>query len=378
MSRVYMDHHAATPVDARVSAAMSTATAAAWGNASSVHAEGRASRALLERAREAIARAVGAQPADLVLTAGGTEACNLAVFGSLEGTPNAHAVTTRIEHPAVLSPLRVLESTARLRLAWLEVPEGRAPDVDAVTAQLGSNTKLAALQWVNHETGTILPVEQYAAACRRAGVLCFVDATQALGKLPVDVTRLGADLVAFASHKVGGPSGAGALWVRRGVELGSRAYGGGQERGRRAGTLDVVSQVGFGVACQLLSERLAAQPRIAALRDRLATALVERGAVANAPAGARVATAANLCFPGWRADMLVAALDLEGVAVSAGSACSSGKSEPSAVLRAMHGREPSRWESSLRFSFGPETSEIDLKFALDVCAKVAARASRSG
>ncbi|HEY2736558.1 MAG TPA: aminotransferase class V-fold PLP-dependent enzyme, partial [Polyangiales bacterium] len=188
-----------------------------------------------------------------------------------------------------------------------------------------------------------------------------------------DVTALGADAVAFASHKIGGPAGAGALFVRRGVDLAALAIGGGQERGRRAGTPDVIAQVGFGAACSILAERLAAQPAIARLRDRLEATLLELGARRNAASGPRAATASNLYFPGRRADALVAALDVEGLAVSAGAACSSGKSERSPVIAAMHPDDPARASASIRLSFGLETSEMDIDFAMDAFRRVLAR-----
>lgn len=368
---IYLDHHAATPLHPAAREAMRTAEPQAWANPSSVHAAGRSSRALLERARERIALAIGAAPADVVLTAGGTEACNLGVLGGLGGLSEGDGaiLSTQIEHPAVRAALGRHE----LRCSFLALPGGAAPTPDAFEAALGEQTRFAAVQWVNHETGTILPVAEYAARCRARGVRSFVDATQALGKLPVDVTALGADLVAFASHKIGGPAGAGALWVRRGVALEELALGGSQERGRRAGSPDVLAHIGFGAACDALSARLQALPRIARLRDRLEAWLLARGAEANAPAGPRVATVANVWLPGRRADVLLAALDLEGVAASSGAACSSGKSEPSPVLLAMHPAEPARASASIRFSFGPEVTETDIEYAEAALARVLAR-----
>ncbi|HKU36684.1 MAG TPA: aminotransferase class V-fold PLP-dependent enzyme, partial [Polyangiales bacterium] len=183
-------------------------------------------------------------------------------------------------------------------------------------------------------------------------------------------------LVAFAAHKIGGPAGAGALWVRRGFALGSLLVGGAQERGRRAGSPDVLAHVGFGAACDLLAARLADQARIARLRDRFESELLSLGAQRNAPQAERVATVANLCFSGRRADVLLAALDLEGVAASSGAACSSGKSEPSPVLLAVHADEPERASTSIRFSFGPETTETEVDFALNVIRRVLARPAR--
>jgi cysteine desulfurase len=374
MPRVYLDHHAATPLDPRVRAIMLEAAVDAWANPASVHAEGRASRALLERARTQIAAAIEAAPADVVLTAGGTEACNLGLLGVLNGVDLAgsHVVTSAVEHPAVAEPLRELEARG-LTVTRLSVPAGAPPTPMQLAAAITPHTRLVALQWVNHETGTIFPLPEYARVCRSAGVPCFVDASQAFGKLPLSVRDLDADLVALASHKIGGPPGAGALWVRRDLSIDSLLRGGGQERGRRAGTPDVLAQLGFGAACELLSERLTALPRMAAVRDALELGLLELGARRNAADGLRTASASNLYFPGWQADALVAALDLEGVAVSAGAACSSGKSEPSPVLLAMHPQETARSTSSLRFSFGVQTNETDYKIAMSCCATVLAR-----
>ncbi|MET0390638.1 MAG: cysteine desulfurase family protein [Polyangiales bacterium] len=381
MDRVYLDHHAASQVDPRVRAALAELDAAGahWANPSSVHNEGQRSRRALERAREQIAAAIGAAPADVVLTGGGTEACNLAVLGSLpdglrgQGGARAHVVTTAVEHPAVAEPVDELERAGRIVVTRLPVPEGAPPDAATLAAALTPETRLCAVQWVNHETGTIFPIAEYAAVCRAAQVPLFVDAIQGFGKLPLALETLGADLVALAAHKIGGVAGAGALWVRRSLALQPLLLGGSQERGRRAGTPDVRAQLGFGLACGLLDERLAAQPRIAGLRDRLETQLVAHGARRNGPEGARVATASNLWFPGRRSDALVAALDVEGVAVSAGAACSSGKSEPSPVLLAMHPSEPARAGASIRFSFGPEVSDIQSENALNACLRVVSR-----
>ncbi|HEX2678799.1 MAG TPA: aminotransferase class V-fold PLP-dependent enzyme, partial [Polyangiales bacterium] len=261
-----------------------------------------------------------------------------------------------------------------LEVTRLAVPAGRAPAPEDLRRALRPRTKLAAIQWVNHETGTVLPVREYAAICRDAGVPLFVDAMQALGKLAIEVDTLGADLLACSAHKIGGPAGSAALWVRRGVELDPLLHGGAQERGRRGGTPDVLAHVGFGAACEQLAERLATQPRIAALRDRAELALLAHpGAVGNAPSGPRVATVSNVSVRGWRGEALIAALDVEGVAASSGAACSSGLSEPSPVLLAMHGDEPWRAGAALRLSFGVETTEIEVESALAVIARVLAR-----
>lgn len=363
---IYLDHHAASPMPAEVRAAIDRARARAWANPSSVHAAGRAARAVLEEARREVAAAIGASPADVVFTAGGTEACNLGVLG-LARAPRAVA-TTRIEHPAVAEAVRALERGGS-RVIRLDVADGRPPSIETVDAAL-EQAELACFGWVSSETGTILPVERWAERCRARGVPLFVDATQALGKLPVDVGALGASAVAFASSKIGGPPGAGALWIARDAPLEPRALGGAQERGRRAGSPDVATLAGFGAACARAGALLAAMPDVARRRDRLERALVARGAVVNGAGGPRVATVTDVSVPGWRGARLVAALDLEGLCASSGPACSSGVDAPSAVVAAMYPDEPWRAESALRLSLSAETSDAEIDEAIAILARV--------
>ena len=370
---IYLDHHAATPLCGAARSAMEAARDTAWANPSSVHTAGRAARALLEHARRQVAAAIGAHAADIVLTSGGTEACNLGMLGLGSALRGAHVVTTSVEHPAVAKTIAQLERAHGVRTTRLPVPEGVAPTAEQISAALQPDTRLLALQWVNHETGVLFPIADYARVSRAAGVALFVDATQAAGKLALDVAELGADCVALASHKLGGPAGAGALWVRRGTGLEPVLAGGGQERGRRPGTPDVLSAVGFGAACTALPERIAARPRLEHLQQRADAELLGIGAVINGARGARVATATNASFAGRRGEELVAALDLEGVCASSGAACSSGLSEPSPVLLAMHPSQAWRAGSALRLSFGPETSETELESALAALRRVLAR-----
>jgi cysteine desulfurase len=367
---IYLDHHAATPICAAAASAMDAARVSAWANPSSAHAAGRSSRALLERARRQIAEAIGANTADIVLTSGGSEACNLGVRG-VPSTSGGHVITTAIEHPAVARAIERLETDSGVSVTRLDVPNGVAPTAGQLEGALRSDTRLVALQWINHETGSVLPVAAYAEVCRAAGVPFFIDATQAAGKLPIDVTELGADLLALASHKLGGPAGAGALWVRRGMQLTPLIAGGSQERGQRAGSPDVLHAVGFGAACTSLPDRLAAQPRLAALRARVLRELMRLHGSPNGGEG--VATVVNASFVGRRGEALVAALDLEGVCCSSGAACSSGLSEPSPVLLAMHPDEPWRASAAVRLSFGPETTETEVEIALQALDRVLAR-----
>jgi len=341
----------------------------AFGNPSSVHAAGRASRALIEEARRSVARAIHADPADIVLTAGGTEACNLAVLGLPRPTS---VVTSAIEHPALLAAITALCVPVEL----LSVEGGIAPDPSAIAERIKKDTLLA-LGWVNHETGTLLPLKAYAPLARRAGALLAIDATQALGKVPIDVRSLDADTVALGSGKCGGPSGAGAVWIRKGTPLCPRSLGGEQERGRRAGTPSLLPIVGFGAACEDLDAALRRMEEIGTLRDRLEEGLVGLGGRVNGSPNHRVATVTNVSFEGWESEVLVAALDLEGVCASNGPACSSGRSEPSRVVAALYPSELWRARSSVRFSLGADTTLADIGGALASITRVLSRKQRA-
>lgn len=370
---VYLDHHAATPLCGAALAAMTEAASECWANPASVHALGRRARAYLEQARDQIAQSIGASAADVVLTAGGTEACNLGTMG-LHSASMAMLVSSAIEHPAVGAAMQSLAAEG-IPLHRLPVLHGVAPSPEELARVLGTTPALVSLQWVNHETGTLLPIAAYGEVVRRSGGRLMVDATQALGKVPIDVEALGVDALAIAAHKVGGPPGAGALWVRRGVELTPRVLGGAQERGRRAGSPDVLAHVGFGAACAAVQQRLNAMQEVAALRDRLEASVRSLGGVINADRGARVATACNASFFGWRSELLVAAMDLEGICVASGAACSSGLSQPSPVLLAMYPEEPWRAAAALRFGLGVDTGAAEVDRAVAALTKVLARTS---
>ncbi|MEM7609367.1 MAG: aminotransferase class V-fold PLP-dependent enzyme [Myxococcota bacterium] len=336
---IYLDHHAAAPPSAEALRAMEEARALAYANPSSVHTAGRASRALLERARRQVASAIGAEPAEVVFTSGGTEAVNAALAGA------DVTYTTAVEHAAVAA---CAPEAAKLTMAQL-VGLDRLPELARDT--------WVAVQWVNHETGSRWNVERVAEWCRAAGAKLFLDATQALGRVPVDLHVLGVDAAAFAAHKMGGPSGAGALFLRRGLVPPPFMRGGEQERGRRAGSPSVETLVGFGAACEHIEARLASMAQVGEWRDLLEQALVDGGGTVNgadfdgAPIE-RVASCANVSVPGWDSPTLVVALDLEGVCASAGPACSSGTPEPSRTVRALHGE--GRAKGALRLSLGPD------------------------
>ncbi len=378
-SHVYLDHHASTPLAVGVLDAMRASESEAWANASSVHAAGRRARALLDEARRAVAESVGAAPADVVLTSGGTEAVCTAILGAFAPAEiPSHLLTSAIEHPAVA------ESVSRLvargaAVTTLALPDGVAPDVATFAAALRPDTSLVALQWVNHETGVILPVPAYAEVCRERGIPLVVDAAQAVGKLPLAVESLGVAALAWSASKIGGPHGAGAVWIARSRTPWPLLAGGGQERGRRPGTPDVRAAVGFGAASRTLAARRSAMSNLAVLRDRLEAGLRVRGAVVNGapPGGERVATVSHVAFAGLRGDVLVAALDLEGVCVSSGAACASGLPAPSPGVRAMYPAEPWRADGALRFSLGPETTDADVESALAALDRVLARSGRA-
>lgn len=340
-----------------------------WANPSSVHAPGRRSRALLEDARRAVAEELGARPADVVLTSGGTEAVNLGVLRLGRGV--SRVITTAVEHPAVAESVGRLESLG-VEVWRAPVPNGVAPDASELADRISADT-LVAVQWVNHETGTMLPVPEWARAVRARGARLFVDATQALGVFPVDVVALGADAVAVASHKIGGPGGAGALFVDRRWDIEPLLAGGAQERGRRPGAPDTPAQAGFGEACRHLGHRRARVAAASAARDRLEAYLIARGAVVNGAGAPRVPTVCNASVPSWSGQALVAALDLEGLCASSGAACSSGLAEPSPVVGAMYPEEPWRAACALRLSLGPETTDREVEGALSCLERVLSR-----
>ncbi len=371
---IYLDHHAATPLCEAARRAMAQAGPDAWANPASVHRAGRAAKSLLERARTEVAESVGARASDIVFASGGTEACNLAIRGLFgERAAGAEIVTTHIEHPAVERSLQslVLRGAVLRRLA---LDDGVPPSVHALSALLSERTALAVIQWVNHETGTVWPVQAYAEVCARHGVPLVIDASQAYGKLPVEVAALGASALVLTSSKIGGPSGAAAVWLDRARDLSPVLHGGAQERGRRPGTPDVLALVGFGAAAREVPARLSAMPRLAGLRDRLERAAEALGGVPNGASAPRVSTVTNLSFRGWRGEILVAALDLEGLCASSGAACSSGLGAPSPVLQAMYPQEPWRAESALRLSLGVATQPSEIEGAIAVLTRVLSRA----
>jgi cysteine desulfurase len=366
MPPIYLDWNATTPPHPDVLAAMHEASLGAWANPASVHAPGRRARAFVEAAREAVATLVGLDARDVVLTSGGTEANNLALEHPFADRAGA-LVVSRIEHPSVVQTALQL-AAAGVVVEWVDPePSGRiAPSAVADAVERASRrgpVRIIALQAVNHETGVLQPVPEVATIAHQKGARLFVDAVQAAGRVGPSAWE-GADLVSVAAHKIRGPKGVGALATVPGIRLRPVLRGGAQERGVRPGTQDPIACAGFAVAAERARtgpERYAA---LASLRDRLEGELVALGARAGVPperngTSARAPHVSNLSWPGWRGDELCAALDLQGVAVSSGSACSAGTSEPSPVIEAMVGR--ARASSAVRVSLGEETKreEID-------------------
>jgi cysteine desulfurase len=375
--RIYLDYNATTPPLPDVVTAVGRVMATTHGNPSSVHTFGQQAKAELDHARSAVAALIGAEPSEVVFTAGGTEADNLALRGAAEALQPAgrtHIVTTGIEHEAVLNTVRALE-----RRGWsvtmLPVDHTGVVSPAALEAAIRPDTAIVSVMHANNEIGTIQPIAELAAIAHRHGAVMHCDAVQSVGKIPVSVKALGVDLLALAGHKFGGPKGTGALWIRRGVRLVSCLTGGKQERNRRAGTENVPALAGLGVAARAaLDTGLASAPAIAALRDHLEATILRTvpGTAINGDPDRRVPNTSNISFEGIEAESLLIALDLEGVAVSTGSACSSGSLEPSHVLRAM-GLSQARGRNSLRFSLGAATTRDEVEFVAGVLPRLAAR-----
>jgi cysteine desulfurase len=376
-SRLYLDHNATTPVDPDVIAAVTEAMRDEFGNASSVHHFGQRAKALLDDARQQVASLIGGSPAEVVFTSGGTESDNFALRGvaeALEPLGKKHLVVSLIEHEAVLTTARALERRG-WRITRVAPDSTGVVSPSDVEAALAGDTALLSLMHANNEIGTLQPVAECAALARARGILVHTDAVQSVGKVRVDVQQLGVDLLSLSGHKLYGPKGVGALWIRRGTRLLSPMTGGKQERSRRAGTENVPAIVGLGVAARLAAQRLDADgPRQAALRDSLEQGVLSRvpGTHINGAGQPRVPNTTNIGFAGIEAESLLIALDLDGIAVSTGSACSSGTLEPSHVLKAM-GLPLHDTQNALRLSLGRHTTPEQVQQLLDALPPIVER-----
>ena len=372
MRRVYLDNNATTPVLPEVLEAMRPYFGEQFGNASSIHHHGQETRAAVERARETVAELLGCRASEVVWTSGGTESDNLAIFGLVK--PGDHVVTSTIEHHAVLNSCKHLEEKG-CEVTSVPVDGRGLVDPDDVKRALRPATKLISIMTANNETGVVQPVEAIGKIAAEADVYFHTDAVQAAGKVPIDVNQIGCDLLSISGHKIHAPQGVGALYIRKGTLLEPMLYGGSHERSRRAGTENVPGIVGLGKAAELA---LAAFERgddkkMAALRDRLERELLGIDATGLNGGGApRVPNTTNIYFDCIEGEALVIALDLKGLAVSTGAACSSGAIEPSHVLTAM-GLRPDRARASIRFSLGKQSTAEDVEFALGLVPETVAR-----
>ncbi len=366
MERIYLDYNSTTPLSPAAAEAMRPFATEVFGNPASAHFEGRKARRALEDARECIANLLGAEPDEVLFTSGATEANNLALFG-LAGEPG-RLLASPIEHPCVLEPLKQLQSRA-FTIDCMPVTSHGIVDVDAAAKQVRGDTRLVSLMLVNHETGAIQPVREMAQSLP-AAVLLHTDAAQAIGKVPVSFRDLGVAALAASGHKFGGPRGVGLLLLKRGTPLRPLLFGGHQQQGRRPGTEPVALAVGMAAALEFAVRQLESnREKLEELRSRFWQRLqmVAAPVVLNGPEPGSpdvVPTTLNVSFPGCRADLLVIALDLAGIACSTGSACSSGTLQPSPVLEAMRVADDVL-RSAIRFSFGPDLHPAKIDEAAD-------------
>lgn len=374
-TRIYLDYAATAPLLPEALAAMMPLLAGAPQNASSLHFEGRRARAVLDEARERIAACLGAKRREIVFCASGSEADTLAIFGTARLRPGRHIVSCAVEHHAVLRALESLES-AGYDVTLLPVDRAGVVDPQRFESALRPETALASVMYANNEIGSIEPIAELAAIAHRRGVPFHSDAVQAPGWLPIDVDALPVDLMSLSAHKFGGPAGVGVLYVRDGSAIAPIVYGGGQEAGRRAGTEHLAGVMGAAVALELAEARRTQNgPRVATMRDRLEQhllATIARSRV-NGAGAVRLPNLTNLAFSGVTAEAMAVRLDLEGIAISPGAACTSGVAEPSHVVAALRDGDP---REAVRFSLGPTTTSDEIERTLQIVPAAVAELRR--
>jgi len=376
LRQVYLDNNATTLLHTEVVEAMLPCLRTEFGNPSSIHWAGRQASTMLHQARAQVARVLNAQPHEIIFTSGGSEGDNLALLGSVDAlhAKGNHIITSTVEHPAVLDTCRYFEKRGG-RVTYVAVDSKGRIDPADVEAAIEVDTVLISLMWANNETGTVFPIEQLAAIARRHGVRFHTDAVQALGRLPIDVKQVPVDLLTISAHKIGGPKGVGALYVRDGVEISPHIHGGHQEKHLRAGTHNVAGIVGFGRACQWVEEHLSSErKRLTELRNRL-----EEGIYAHVEHVTRngdhencLPNTLNLTFPYVEGEGLLLALDMVGIAASSGSACTSGADGASHVLKAMNAADMTL-NSSVRLSLGFHNTEADVEYVIQHLPQVVGR-----
>ena len=373
MPRIYFDNNATTPVLPEVLEAMCPYFGEHFGNASSIHHHGQETRAAVERARDSVVSLLGCRSAEIVFTSGGTEADNLAIAGLISA--GDHIITSSIEHHAVLYACKHLEETG-CEVTYLPVDGRGLVDPDDVRRALRPNTKLISIMMANNETGVLQPVEEIGKIAAEAGVYFHTDAVQAAGKVPIDVKRIGCDALSISGHKMHAPQGVGALYVRKGTHLQPLFYGGRHERSRRAGTENVSGIVALGKAAELAMQSFERgdNKKMSLLRDRLQQGILAQleDAGANGDGAPRVPNTTNIYFDHIEGESMVISLDLKGLAVSTGAACSSGAIEPSHVLVAM-GLPTDRARASIRFSLGKQNTPEEIDLALAMVPETVAR-----
>ena len=366
MRRVYLDNNATTPILPEVFEAMQAYFGERFGNASSIHHHGQETRAAVERARESVAALLGCRASEIVFTSGGTEGDNLAIFGLTQ--PGQHVISSTIEHHAVLNSCRHLEASG-CEVTYVPVNGQGQVDPDDVRRELRPNTRLITIMMANNETGVLQAVEEIGKVAADADVYFHTDAVQAAGKVVIDVKRIGCDLLSISGHKMNAPQGVGALHVRKGTALQPMLFGGSHERSRRAGTENVPGIVALGKAAELAREAFSRGDleQMSGMRDRLEQTILSQveSTGVNGRGAPRVPNTSSIHFDCIEGEALVIALDLKGVAVSTGAACSSGAIEPSHVLTAM-GMPPERARGSLRFSLGKQNTPEEVDFALNL------------
>ncbi|MGH9356852.1 MAG: cysteine desulfurase family protein [Terriglobia bacterium] len=380
MRRIYLDHNATTPVDPEVFEAMRPYLTDQYGNASSIHGYGQMAKAAVEDARECVAQLLNAQPGEIFFTSGGTESDNTAIFGAVEAARErkagaaVHVITTSIEHHAVLHAAQAIEARG-VRVTYVPVGIDGVIDAADVERAIAADTVLISVMHANNEIGTIQPVREIGRIARERGITFHSDAVQSVGKIPVDVRAIGLDLLSLSAHKIEGPKGVGALYVRKGTVLRPLMYGGHHERDRRPGTENVPGIAGLGKAAELAAERMSADAaRIAPLRDRLEAEILRRlpRVKVNGSQSPRLPNTSSLMFENVDGEGLVIGCDLRGLACSTGAACSSGSLESSHVLTAI-GLNRDQTRSTMRVSLGRTTTPEDVEAAIGVVVEVVER-----
>jgi cysteine desulfurase len=373
MRRVYLDNNATTPVLPEVFEAMKPFYLEEFGNASSIHHYGQRARSAVEKARASVAALLNARPAEIVFTSGGTEGDNAAIFGL--ATKGDHIITSTIEHSAVMNTCKRLEQMG-CEVSFVPVNGRGEVDPEDIRKALRPNTRLISIMMANNETGVVQPVEEISRIAREADVFFHTDAVQAAGKIPIDVQQIGCDVLTISGHKIHAPQGTGAVYIKRGTLIQPLIYGGSHERQRRAGTENLPGIVGLGKAAELAKKWLEGNgpAEMAAMRDHLQNTVLKAIGEAgiNGDGARRVPNTTNLWFDYIEGEALVIALDLKGLAVSSGAACSSGAIEPSHVLLAM-GLKHERARSSVRISLGKQTTNEDIEFAIKVLPETVTR-----